>query len=264
MATKYASYRQARMDAGLALGLFLLALGVGIYGSIIGAGGGFVVVAGLVVLFDLSGAEAVGTSVITTLSIQLTSAITYDKAGMVDRPTAKWFTVGSIPVAFLSAALLASRIPQQTFNLLIGLLLLALAVFVILRPGLEATDAAPLAPQRPQLAAVGSAVGVLSGGFGVGAGLVTVPAIGTLQKLSTHRAAATTTAIGAASGVAASAGHVLADNPKWSYIPFLVAGAIIGARIGSTSAENISQRVVQLLLSGGLLATAVPLLVRAL
>ena len=34
---------------------------VGIYGSVIGAGGGFVLIPGLVLLFDLEGVEAVGT-----------------------------------------------------------------------------------------------------------------------------------------------------------------------------------------------------------
>ena len=252
------------MDVGLALGLFMLALGVGIYGTIIGAGGGFVMVAGLVLIFDLSGAEAVGTSVITTLFSQLTGAVTYDRAGIVDRPTVQWFATGSIPVAFLSAALLTKQIPERLFDLLIGALLLALAIFVVVRPGPEETTGAPLDPRKPELVGLGSMVGVLSGAFGVGAGLVTVPAVRALQKLSTHRAAATTTAIGAASGVAAAIGHVLARNPRWSFAPFVIAGAVIGGRIGSNSAGKLSQRTVGLLLAGGLFAAGAPLLIRAI
>ncbi|MFT7474238.1 MAG: putative membrane protein YfcA [Verrucomicrobiales bacterium] len=252
------------MDVGLALGLFILALGVGIYGTIIGAGGGFVMVAGLVLIFDLSGAEAVGTSVITTLFIQLTGAITYDRAGMIDRPTVRWFATGSIPVAFLSAALLANRIPERLFGLLIGALLLSLAVFVVVRPGPQDTTGAPLGPRKPQLVGLGSTIGVLSGAFGVGAGLLTVPAIRSLQKLSTHRAAATTTAIGAASSFAAALGHILAKNPRWSFAPFVIAGAIIGGRIGSNSAGKLSQRTVGVLLAGGLFAAGAPLLFRAI
>ena len=238
----------------------MLAVLVGIYGSVTGAGGGFLMVAGLVLLFDLSGAEAVGTSVITTVCIQLVAAATYGKAGLIDRPTAQWFVLGSIPVAFLSAAVLASRIPEKTFNLIIGVLLLALAAFVIVRRSVEHDTATPEPPHKPQLVGLGSAMGVLSGAFGVGAGLVTVPAIRSLQKLSTHRAAATTTAIGAASGVAATIGHALAGNPRWTYAPFVIAGAIVGGRLGARSANRVAPKAVGILLAGGLLATGVPLL----
>lgn len=249
------------MTIELAIGLFVLALVVGIYGSITGAGGGFLMVAGLVLLFDLSGAEAVGTSVITTVMIQITAAITYGRADKVDRRTAQWFILGSIPIAFFSAAVLASRIPERTFNLIIGVLLLALAVFVVFRPTLEAKETTPEPPHKPQLVALGSAMGVLSGAFGVGAGLVTVPAIRWLQKLPMHRAAATTTAIGAASGVAASIGHAIAGNPRWSYAPFVIAGAIVGGRVGSRSANRVPYKTVGYLLAGGLLVTGFPLLI---
>lgn len=252
------------MDPTTALGLVVLALSVGIYGTIIGAGGGFIVVAGLVVIFDLSGATAVGTSVITTLFIHVSGAFNYNRKGLVDRPTAGWFAAGSVPVAFASAAFLASRIPQRTFELSIGSLLLALAVFVLFRPSAEGLAQGHLAPRHKWLVSSGSAMGVLSGAFGVGSGLITVPLLGWVQKLPTHRATATTSAIGALSGLAAAVGHVLARNPRWSFLPFLVVGAVIGGRIGSNSAERLSSTTVRALIAGGLLATGVPLLVRAL
>lgn len=252
------------MTIELALGLFILALVVGIYGSVTGAGGGFLMVAGLVLLFDLSGAEAVGTSVITTVFIQLSAGINYARAGAVDRPTATWFVLGSVPVAFISAAVLASRIPERAFNLIIGALLLALAAFVVFRPSPESNRTTPHPPHKPQLVGLGSAMGVLSGAFGVGAGLVTMPAIRWLQKLSTHGAAATTTAIGAASGVAASIGHAIADNPRWSFAPFVIAGAIAGGYAGSHSAHRLAPKTISFLLAGGLLATGVPLLANGL
>lgn len=250
------------MDAGLALGLFALALSVGIYGSIIGAGGGFIMVAALVLLFDLSGAEAVGTSVLTILFVQLSGAINYNRAGMVDRPVAKWFIVGSVPTAFVSAAVVANRIPERAFDLIIGALLLGLAIFVIVSKPREGDESAPLAPRIPHLVSTGTVVGALGGSFGVGAGLMTVPAIRSLQQVTTHRAAATTTAIGAASGAASGLGHILAGNPKWSYVPFVIAGAIAGGRIGSSSAGRLSQTSVSMLLAIGLIAAGAPLLLR--
>ncbi|MEP4649265.1 MAG: sulfite exporter TauE/SafE family protein, partial [Ilumatobacter sp.] len=195
------------MDVQTAVGLFLLAFGVGVYGSIIGAGGGFLVVAGLVLVFDLSGATAVGTSVVTTLAIQVTGAYTYTKKGVVDRPVALWFAVGSMPVALLSAVFVADRIPEETFELIIGVMLLALAVFVVFVRRTDVTGAAPVAPKRAALVGSGGVMGAMSGALGVGSGLITVPLLGRLQRLPAHRAAATTTLIGSLSGLAAATGH---------------------------------------------------------
>ncbi len=252
------------MDVQTAIGLFLLALTVGIYGSIIGAGGGFLVVAGLVLVFDLDGATAVGTSVVTTLAIQVTGAYTYTRKGLVERPVALWFVLGSMPVAFFTAVFIADRVPEATFELIIGLLLLALAGFVVLVRRPELPEGSTVEPKRAALTGSGSVIGVLSGALGVGAGLVTVPLLGWLQRLPAHRAAATTTLVGSLSGFAAVLGHTVAGNPRWSYLPFLLTGAVIGGRIGSSSAGRLSARTVLGLLAGGLVIAGLPLVVRSL
>lgn len=251
------------MDFATAAGLFFLAFTVGTYGSIIGAGGGFLMVAGLVLLFDLSGATAVGTSILTTLAIQVTGAYTYNRKGLVERPTALWFVLGSMPIALLSAVFVADRIPQESFKVLIGVILLLLAAFVLLTPRPDPEPGNARAPRRAALASSGSAIGVMSGALGVGAGLVTVPLLGHLQRLPAHRAAATTTLIGSMSGFAAAVGHTVVGNPRWSYLPFLLSGAVIGGRLGSSSAGRLSERTVLGLLAAGLVGAGLPLLVTA-
>lgn len=252
------------MDVQTVVGLFLLAFAVGVYGSIIGAGGGFLVVAGLVLVFDLSGATAVGTSVLTTLAIQSTGAYTYTKKGLVVRPIALWFVIGSMPIALLSAMFVADRVPEDTFELIIGVLLVVLAAFVVLVRRPTSPDGSTVEPKRGALIVSGSAIGVLSGALGVGAGLVTVPLLGWLQRLPAHRAAATTTLIGSLSGLAAAVGHTVVGNPRWSFLPFLLTGAVLGGRVGSSSAGRLSERTVLTLLAGGLVVAGLPLVVRSL
>jgi uncharacterized membrane protein YfcA len=252
------------MDVQTAVGLFLLALAVGVYGSIIGAGGGFLVVASLVLVFDLSGATAVGPSVVTTLAIQVTGAYTYTKKGLVERPVALWFVLGSMPVALLSAIFVADRVPEDTFELIIGVMLLALAVFVVLVRRPELSEGSAVEPKRATLVGSGSLIGVLSGALGVGAGLVTVPLLGWLQRLPAHRAAATTTLIGSLSGLAAAVGHTIVGNPRWSFLPFLLTGGVLGGRVGSLSAGRLSGRTVLSLLAGGLVVAGLPLVIGSL
>lgn len=252
------------MDIGTAIGLLVLALAVGVYGSIIGAGGGFLMVAALTLIFGLSGATAVGTSSVSILFVQLSGAYTYDRKGLVDRASAKWVLLSSVPVAFVAAALLAASIPQRAFDLIVGVLLLGLAAFVLLVRTPSLPDGEVLAPRRALLTGLGTGLGLLSGGFGAGSGLVSVPALSWFQRLSAHRATATTSAIGAIGGIASVAGHVLARNPEWAFLPVIIVGAVVGGRLGASNAGRLSPRTVLMMLAAGLVVAGLPLLIRGL
>ncbi|MGB0501447.1 MAG: TSUP family transporter, partial [Acidimicrobiales bacterium] len=122
------------MDPLTIAALLVFAGVVGVYGSVIGAGGGFVLIPGLVLFFDLEGVEAVGTGAVALAAIGIGGARTYDQKGLVDRRGACWFAVGAIPSALFFAAVVADRIDRAVFVDLLGLLLLALAVFVVVMP----------------------------------------------------------------------------------------------------------------------------------
>ncbi len=252
------------MDVGTALGLLALAFTVGTYGTIIGAGGGFIMIPGLVLLFDLQGANAVGTGTIALTMIGLTGARSYDRSGLVARPVAGWFAMGSVPVALVASWLLADRIDAAAFNGILGVLLLILAAFVVLGQPLHAAEGAER-PLRPgPLAAGGSLVGLTSGTFAVGGGLITVPLLSRLQRMAPHRAAATTSATAMASSAAASVGHTMAGNVDWSKSGVLTIGAVAGSLTGAHLAGRLTQRTVLALLASGLCAAGLPLLIDAL
>ena len=250
------------MDVGTVIALLAFAAGVGAYGTVIGAGGGFLLIPGLVLLFDLEGAEAVGTGVVTLLAIGLSGAWAYDRAGLVDRPAAAWFAVGTVPVAMFCAWWVSGRIDRDLFADLLGVLLLALALFVVVMPTSEPGGAGSPSAQRLRLLpASGAFVGFLSGTFAVGGGLVTLPIISRARGLGPHRAAATTAAASMLGTIGGSIGHVVAGNVVWSRAAVLVVGATVGSTIGARSAGRIPARGVLILVALGLLGAGVPLLV---
>lgn len=252
------------MDPGTAVGLIALGLVVGAYGTIIGAGGGFVMIPGLVLLFDLQGATAVGTGAVALMVIGLTGAVSYSRSGLVAWPVAGWFAVGSIPLALVSAWLLANRIDADAFIGILGVLLLVLAVIVI--TGLHHHPAGdPELPPRPErLIPAGAAVGITSGTFAVGGGLVTVPALERMQRMVAHRATATTSATAWASSFAGSVGHAIAGNVEWDTAGVLAGAAMAGSLTGASAAGKLSAGTVRALVAIGLVAAGVPLLVDAL
>ncbi len=264
------------LDVPTILGLLALSGVVGVYGTIIGAGGGFLVVPALLVLFDLEPTQAVGTTVATMLIIHIAGAWAYDRDGLVNRPVAAWYVVISMPVALLSSWLLIGRLDRDFLVSAIGVIMVILAVFVLGRPLLlhawrsSTNDQRPggggvnigdeLDPRRPWLMSGGAVAGFLVGTFGVGPGLLTVPFLGQVQRMTIHRAAATTAAAGIGYGFAAVIGHSLAGNIKWLFLPPLVVGAVAGSLAGARLAGKLSERLVMSLLAAGLLGAGLPLL----
>lgn len=251
------------MDAGTALGLIALGLVVGCYGTIIGAGGGFVMIPGLVLLFDLEGATAVGTGAVALMVIGLTGATSYSRSGLVAWPVAGWFAVGSIPVALLSAWLVANRIDADAFVGILGALLLALAVVVLTGMHRHPVGEPEDVPRPHRLVPAGAVVGMMSGTFAVGGGLVTVPVLERVQRMASHRAAATTSATAWASSLAGAAGHSMAGNVRWGTAAVVAAAAVVGSVTGASVAPRLAPGVVRALVAAGLVAAGVPLVIDA-
>ena len=255
------------LEPGVAAGLLAFAIVVGAYGAMIGAGGGFLLIPGLALVFGLDGAEAVGTGVVTLACLHAAGALAYDRRGMVVRPVAAWWALGAGPVALLSGWLLTNRLESDVLLTIIGLLMIALAVFVVARPvgrdgsaGSSAGGTGSTEPRVLPLLVGASGVGFLNGVFAVGGGLVTVPYLARVQRLSAHRAAATTAAAGTVASSAAAAGHALAGNIVWSHAPLLMLGAVIGSSTGARMALKLPPRTVMGLLSAGLVVAGAPLI----
>ena len=250
------------MDPLTLVTLAMFAAAVAVYGTMIGAGGGFVLIPGLVLLFGLEGAEAVGTGALTLAAIGISGARSYDQAGLIDRPAAGRFGLGSVPVAFVCGTVLAGAIDAEVMVDLLGLLLLALAGFVVFLPTRYDASEEPGPSSLRWMPLGGVGVGVLSGTFAIGGGLVTLPFVARLRRLTPHRAAATTSATAMMSSVASSLGHTVAGNVVWSYVLVLVPAALGGAALGAAQAERVPPRAVLGLVAVGLVAAGAPLLLR--
>lgn len=242
------------------MALLAFALAVGAYGTIIGAGGGFLLIPGLVLLFDLDGAQAVGTGVITLSVIGASGAWAYDREGLVDRRAAAWFAVGSVPVALFCGLVVASRIDRDAFTDILGIILLGLAVFVVLMPTTPPTGAVASERSLRTLPVGGAFVGFLSGTFAVGGGLITLPILARVRRLAPHRAAATTSATAMLGTFGGAIGHAIAGNVVWSRAAVLVVGAAVGSSVGARVAGRLAPRVVLGFVAAGLVGAGVPLL----
>ena len=117
--------------------LWLVPLGfvVGCYGTLIGAGGGFLLVPVLLLYYPDESPE-----VITAISLAvvffnaLSGSWAYSRMKRIDYKTGLLFGVTTIPGAILGA-LSTTYIPRRTFDGAFGLLMIAASVFLFLYPG---------------------------------------------------------------------------------------------------------------------------------
>src|ERR1700709_1323723 len=106
---------------------------IGIFGTLIGAGGGFI----LVPILILSNPE-LSTETITAISIVIVAAnaisgsIAYARSGRIDFKAGVLFALFTIPGSILGV-LTTQYIPKQFFNILFGVLLITLSVYLFLR-----------------------------------------------------------------------------------------------------------------------------------
>lgn len=116
------------------LGLLLLGLALGAIGTLIGAGGGFLLVPLLLLLYPSESAQ-----VITSISLAvvflnaLSDSVRYARLKRIDYRAGSWFALGSVPGAALGV-MTTTIVPRGTFDALLGTVLLGVAAFLWRRP----------------------------------------------------------------------------------------------------------------------------------
>ena len=242
--------------------LWLIPVGflVGAYGTLIGAGGGFVLVPLLLLLYPTENPE-----VITSISLAvvffnaLSGSIAYARSGRIDYKSGTLFALATIPGAILGA-LTTAYIPRRTFDMVLGLLMLFGAAVLLWRPPrdlkiresnaqpdlvrtLNKTDGAAQMYSYPLYLGVGLSliVGYLSSLLGIGGGIIHVPVMVQILNFPVHIATATSHFVLAIMALTGTVVHILTGTfhrGVWRTLA-LSLGVLLGAQLGAW----LSQRV---------------------
>jgi uncharacterized protein len=244
-----------------AAGFIVFGFFVGTYGSMVGVGGGFLIVPVLLALGSPAPVAA-GTSIVVVLANAASSTVSYVRQKRVDLRSGFIFSVAGIPGAILGAWAV-QHTPHRVFTLLFGLLLVAVAIRAVLtkneplplaaRPSDEA--AAPGEHSRDFVDAMGvrhqyrfniwagiavsAFTGFLASMFGIGGGVVQVPAMVYLFHFPAHIAVATSQLIILITTMFGAAAHAYYGDILVLPALFLSIGAISGAQVGARLASRM-------------------------
>lgn len=252
---------QANLSSIIVHILWLAPLGfvVGAFGTLIGAGGGFILMPVLILLFPQETPAAITSMSLAVVFFNaLSGSVAYGRMRRIDLKAGLVFSAATIPGAILGA-LTTTFLTRAYFDLAFGGLLLAVAVFLLIRPQPPAGEKMP----RPghwrrclteangkqhrysfNLAAgigISVVVGYLSSLFGIGGGIIHVPVMVHLLNFPVHVATATsqfTLGIMAFSG---SIVHLLKGSFQHNgwWVVALAAGVLAGAQVGAKLSGRI-------------------------
>ncbi len=262
-----------------------MALGaaVGAAGTLVGAGGGFLLVPALLLLEPHeSPASITATSLLVVWANATSGSLAYARQRRIDYRSGLIFASATLPGA-VAGALAVGWVPRRAFDLLFGSLLLAVGGWLAVRRWSEGIREPPrgrwvmvrqLRDREgnvfrygyPLWRSVGisAGVGFLSSLLGIGGGIIHVPAMVVALHFPVHVAAATShfvlaSAAGEATLVHAARG-VLGWNETLARSALLAAGAVPGAQAGALLARRAPGPAIMRGLALGLVIVGVRLL----
>lgn len=119
----------------------------------------------------------------------------------------------------------------------------------------------PAGSRLARATVVGLVAGFLSGLFGVGGGILIVPALVLVMAMDQRLAHGTSLAAVLPIAVSSTLGYALEDKVDWPVAALLAGAAVLGAVVGTHALQRLPQRTLALAFALLLVVTAVRLLV---
>ncbi len=255
--------------------LAFIGLFAGVYGCIIGAGGGFILMPVLLLMHPFEQPSSLtAMSLMAVFMNSLSGSIAYACAGRIRYRCAVALITGMIPGSIFGV-MLTHIVRRSFFNLAFGMLLIGLSAYLLLKAGRQChahmaadhvrgfySDALAHECDRVQrsamenfvvVALLGCAVAAVGAFVGVGGGIMLVPMLIGLLGIPTHIATATSmVAVCANSFVGVLTHFVSGTSFKILESIAIGVGMTVGAQVGAALSGRVSSDWILRLLAGAL------------
>lgn len=264
-----------------AVELLILGFLVGAFGTLIGAGGGFILVPILALMYpDMQ------PSLITSISLAIvflnatSGSIAYSRMKRVDYKSAIAFGLATLPGSIIGA-ILTGYIPRHVFDFILGCVLVIIALFLFIKPGEGAYAShtrGKITTHRDFTDKFGHRytysfnirtgiilsffVGFLSSFLGIGGGIIHVPALISLLDFPAHVATATSHFVLAIMALSGTIVHLINGTLQQGIKTalYLGIGVVTGAQVGAYFSNKVKPKGIVKALAVALLIVGVRLL----
>jgi uncharacterized membrane protein YfcA len=267
-------------------GLIILGFVVGSFGTLIGAGGGFVLMPLLLVLYPEERPETLAAiSLAVVFFNTLSGSAAYARMKRIDYKSGLMFAAATIPGAILGAVS-TSFVSRRLFDGIFSVFLVVVGIAMILKPKCEEGNAGPHIKSahaivckmicadglsfeysyNPMIGIVLSVfVGFLSSFLGIGGGIIHVPAMAYLLGFPVHIATATSHFVLAIMTFTGSMVHVAQGSfHHWALrTAALAIGVLSGAQLGAHFSNKVKGALITNSLATALVLVGIRILFEA-
>ena len=234
---------------------------IGAFGTLIGAGGGFVLTPLLLLVYPHESPQIISSiSLAVVFFNAFSGSVAYARMQRIDYKSGVLFALATIPGAVVGA-LTTTYMPRRAFDLVFGLCMILAALFLLLRretPLLSATQQPP--PHRVVRSVIEAdgtqhtfsynlrlgivlsvAVGYFSSLLGIGGGIIHVPAMAHVLHFPVHIATATSHFTLAVMALTGTLVHIAtgAFHHGVRRTIALSLGVLIGAQLGARFSHHV-------------------------
>ncbi|QUC65152.1 sulfite exporter TauE/SafE family protein [Nitrosopumilus sp. K4] len=239
--------------------LWLIPLGfvAGVLGSMIGLGGGIIVVP-VLTFFGFPPTLAASNSLFAAFSNAVASTFSYSRQKRIEYSLGLKLGLLSVPGTVLGAYV-SSDVTPGIFKILFGLVLLSSAVYIFLRKKIETKE--KNVTKQMMIFAIGASffAGIISSFFGIGGGIIFVPLMVVGMGMAMKKAAPTSQFILLFASLSGIMVHSILGHPDFFQAGLLASGSFVGGLVGARLSLEIRERYLQILVSVIIIAGAIKL-----
>jgi uncharacterized membrane protein YfcA len=245
-----------------AVELFAAGFVASVFGSMVGLGGGFILVPILRLFLGFAPADAAGTSLVLIVANSASGAFTYLLHRRVHLKIGLLVALGGIPTSILGA-MLALHIPAKLYDAILAVILAAVAIDMFWnaerrmagRPEHQHVRGIKGMSYRAAFG-LGLVIGLFSSLFGLGGGIVLVPTFLYFSELPAHAISATSHFVILLTSPVGLITHVLQHDVVGSDVIPLVLGGLLGGPIGARLSLRLKSPQLLLAVASALIVAA--------
>ncbi len=234
----------------------LIGLLAGVFGGLLGVGGGIIMIPLMVGFLKIEQIQAHGTSLVAVAFTGIAGAIAYGMHGSVDWTASALLALTAMTTAQFGARF-ANDLPEWKLKRLFGGFVILIAALMLTKPYLHQFAPNTLSEwlKIVLLLVSGTLTGFLSGMMGVGGGTVMVPAMVLLLGFSQHTAQGSSLLAMIPAGGAGGWAHWKLGNIHGNILMGLIPGVMVGTYIGGNTANLLPDRELRYIFSAVLVWT---------
>ena len=268
--------------------ILILSFIAGIFGSILGLGGGIIITPALTLLFGIDIRYAIGASIVSVIATSSGAAVAYVRDKITNMRIGMFLeiatTIGAVTGAFISGL-----IDPKYLYIIFGILLFYSALAMLKKKNQELPEGVIAHPLANKLRLNGVyhdkvlkkyitynvggvyggfgmmyVAGVISGLLGIGSGIFKVMAMDLFMKLPLKVSSATSNFMIGVTAAASAGVYLLRGDIDPKIAAPVALGVLIGATIGAKIMENLKSKTIRMIFIPVLIFVSIQMIIKGL